>query len=51
MPIVLWVVGSLLVGFLGRGRVLGFWGFFLGSLVLSPILCLLLLFITRTKEA
>lgn len=32
-----WVLASLLIGLAGRDRALGFWGFFLVSLLVSPI--------------
>jgi len=34
---------SLLIGFLGRKKKLGFWGFFFASLMLTPVFGLLLL--------
>lgn len=36
---------SLVIGFCGRRRKLGFWGFFFASLMLTPIFGLLLLII------
>lgn len=36
--IVLWVVTSAAIGWFGRKRVIGFWGFFVLSLLVSPIL-------------
>jgi hypothetical protein len=33
---------SIVVGFLGRHRKMGFWGYFFASLLLTPILGLLL---------
>ena len=50
MPIPLWVGASLLVGFLGRGRALGFWGVFLSSLVVSPLLGFVVLVATRPRR-
>ncbi len=34
----LYVALSLMVGLLGRKKLLGFWGFFLGSLILTPVM-------------
>jgi len=34
---------SLVIGFLGRRKKLGFWGFFFASLLLTPVFGLLLL--------
>ena len=36
-----WAVLSLVAGWLGRNRQFGFWGFFLASLVFSPVVVLL----------
>jgi uncharacterized membrane protein YiaA len=37
---------SYFIGFLGRNRKLGFWGYFFASLVLTPLLGLLLVVAT-----
>ena len=37
---------SLIIGYLGRKRRIGFWGLTFGSLLLTPIVGLLLLLIT-----
>jgi hypothetical protein len=39
--IFLWLFLSLIVGFFGRNRKLGFWGYFFSSIVLTPIIGLL----------
>ncbi len=39
--IFLWVLASLLVGYLGCARRIGFWGFFIVSLCMSPLIGLL----------
>jgi len=36
------VAGSLLIAFLGRNRKFGFWGYFFGSLLLTPFVGLVL---------
>lgn len=36
--ILLWIVSSAAIGWFGRRRVVGFWGFFVLSLLISPIL-------------
>ena len=41
---------SLLIGILGRNRVMGFWGYFFGSILLSPIVGLLLLIVSGKKR-
>ncbi len=35
------ILGSILVGILGRKRKFGFWGYFFASLLLTPLLGLL----------
>jgi uncharacterized membrane protein len=37
---------SLLIGYFGRHRRMGFWGLFFGSLVLSPLVGLIILLVT-----
>lgn len=46
MYVVLWLLGSLVVGFIGRNRTFGFFGFFLASLIVSPIVVLIILLAT-----
>ena len=41
--IALTIVLSLIIGFFGRHRKFGFWGYFFASLLLTPLLGLLLL--------
>jgi hypothetical protein len=45
MPILIpaWLVGAILLGFAGRHRRFGFWGYFFSSVLLTPIIGLLLL--------
>ncbi len=40
--ITLYLLLSLLMGLLGRKRKFGFWGYFFGSIVLTPVIGLLL---------
>jgi hypothetical protein len=44
----LWVLACIVVGLVGRRRSMGFFGVFLLSLVLSPIVMILVLQLTRT---
>ncbi len=44
--VALYVLACALVASLGRRRILGFWTYFLLSLVFSPFLILILLFVT-----
>jgi hypothetical protein len=41
---------SLALGYLGRHRKMGFWGYFFGSLLLTPIIGVLLLAASDPKE-
>jgi hypothetical protein len=43
--ILLWVAASAVIGWFGRKRIIGFWGFFVISLLLSPVIVGLFLLI------
>jgi hypothetical protein len=45
------VVGSLIVAFLGRNHKFGFWGNFFASMLLSPLIGLLLVLSGTPKTA
>jgi hypothetical protein len=45
-----WLAMSLLVGYAGRDRAIGFWGFFIVSLILTPIPTILVLLLTATTR-
>jgi uncharacterized membrane protein len=47
--IVLVVVAALVIGFLGRNRRCGFWGYFFGSLLLTPFVGLILVLASGKK--
>lgn len=52
IPLILaliWIAGSIAVGLLSRNRAFGFWGGFLFSMLLSPIIMILVLMLTQTK--
>ena len=55
MPIpylaILWIIGSLIAGLMGRRRWLGFLGSFVFALVLSPILAIAVLILTHPSKA
>jgi uncharacterized membrane protein (DUF106 family) len=46
----LWIIFSLIVGAVGSNRRIGFWGAFLLSLILSPIIGLIITLISKDKE-
>ncbi len=47
-----WILGAIVVGFLGRRQRLGFWGYFFGSIILTPVVGMLMLIAaTPTREA
>jgi hypothetical protein len=47
--LVAWVIGSILVGIAGRRRRVGFLGFLIVSLLVTPLLGLLILYIAAPK--
>jgi hypothetical protein len=47
---VAYLIGSFLVAFVGRRRRIGYFGFLLVSLLITPILALLILFITTPRK-
>ena len=49
MPALIWIGLSICAAYYGRFRRLGFWGWFILSLIVSPFLSLLILFITAPK--
>lgn len=46
MLYVMWFLLSLAAGLIGRKRQFGFWGFFLASLFLTPLVVILVLVLT-----
>lgn len=42
MPFLVYVIACFVVGLLGINRKFGFWGYFFGSILLTPIIGLLL---------
>ncbi|QEP43913.1 hypothetical protein D5085_12775 [Ectothiorhodospiraceae bacterium BW-2] len=49
MLIALYLILSLIVAFLGRKRRMGFWGYFFGSILLTPIIGLLLMLVSAPQ--
>lgn len=47
--LLVWILLSALVAYLGRDRVIGFWGFLVLSLLVSPPVVLLALLVTQPK--
>lgn len=43
----IWFLLSVAVGYSGRHRAFGFWGFFLASMIFSPVLVILVLLLTE----
>ena len=50
MIIIGWFFGALIVGMLGSDRTSGFWGSFLISLLLSPIVGIIIVFLSQRKS-
>lgn len=47
----LYLVMSVVAGFAGRNRIIGFWGFFFASLIFTPAITLLFLFFATPRKA
>lgn len=45
-----WIIVSFVVGFIGSGRTIGFWGAFFASLLLSPLIGLVIVMFSKSKE-
>lgn len=50
-PLLAWLLLSLAVGYVGRHRAIGFWGFFALSLILSPLIVAVVLLLTSDAPA
>lgn len=48
IPILIFVA-SVVIGLMGRNRKMGFWGYFFGSLLLTPVIGLLLVLASDAK--
>jgi hypothetical protein len=46
---IVWMIGSLMVGLYSTRRRLGFWGGFIFSVLLSPIVMILILMLTQQR--
>jgi hypothetical protein len=44
-PLISYLIGALLVGYVGKNKMLGFWGLFLLALFLSPVVGLAAIFV------
>ena len=51
LGIALYLVLCVVAGVVGRNRLLGFWGFFLLSLVLTPLLMIIALIVTLPRRS
>ena len=49
LPLLLWIGGSIVVAILGRQRYVGAWGFLFFSLIFSPVIGALALFVSGPK--
>lgn len=43
LPAIAYLLVSLFIGFLGTNKKLGFWGYFFGSLLFTPLIGIILL--------
>jgi uncharacterized membrane protein len=48
---IVYLLLCLLIGVLGINRKFGFWGYFFGSIILTPIMGLLLIFASDPKKS
>ncbi len=48
--LLLWLIGALIVGAIGSAKTIGFWGAFLLSLLLSPLLGFIIVLFYPSKE-
>ena len=51
LPAVIYIVAAALVASLGRKYRMGFWGFFVISLILTPIIGLIIIIASDNKES
>jgi hypothetical protein len=47
----LWIAAALVVGLAGRDRAIGFWGWSIASLLLTPVIALVILALTAPRIA
>jgi len=48
--IAFWIIFSFVVGFMGTSRNIGFWGAFLFSIFLSPLIGIIITLVSKDKE-
>jgi phosphate/sulfate permease len=51
LMLIAWIIGSVIVGFIGSDRNIGFWGAFILSLLLSPLIGLLITLFSETNSS
>jgi hypothetical protein len=49
MLVAIYLASCLLIGIFGRHRKLGFWGYFFGSILLTPMMGLLLVVVSAPR--
>lgn len=45
-----YILACVIVAFFGRNKKLGFWGYFFGSILLTPVVGILLLFASDERK-
>lgn len=50
MVVIVWIIFSFIVGMIGSGRKIGFFGAFFLSLILSPVIGLIITIISKSKS-
>ena len=51
MIVIIYILICLVMGLLGRNRKFGFWGYFFGSIVLTPLIGLILVLASDKKAS
>lgn len=50
IEIVICVIASFFIGYFGRNRKMGFWGYLFASILLTPVIGLLLVIVSDKKK-
>jgi phosphate/sulfate permease len=51
LMLIAWIIGSVIIGFIGSDRSIGFWGAFFLSLLLSPLIGVLITLFSETNSS
>jgi uncharacterized membrane protein len=48
---ILYIILCLVIGLIGMNRKFGFWGYFFGSVILTPVVGIILIFASDARKA